>query len=875
MATYDISKVDFDPQKHYTSVRMQQGRVLTDDDWNENERIENEDKRRSLIDTVGTFGSPDDGFRIEKTSLSVVGGKIDFQIDKGTLYLGGLRLELDAIEKYRSQKDWLLQVATDNPAPTVADLRALTGQERFDLVYIEAWQQAVSAFEDTALFEPALGGPDTTTRVRNMRQVKIQSNIGFEECSDAWEALKTLWQTGHLGIVNREHERMRDTSLCVSFVPTTPPQDLCTPSVSGGYLGAENQAIRIQLTKNNRFTWGFDNASTLYRAKLEDSGKTVKLLTDPKDQYHWPLSGQVVEILPWSAELPNGEKIAAQSGHLTKVQDSYNPDLEKFTIVNPATAVTGQDFVFVRIWYRGDDLTSVAEISFTVGTSVPLGHTGLAITITGTDFVPEDFWVIAARPETPHQVIPWALTPILGAPLPSSLGMPPLGVRRFFAPLAVIHWTIDNNGQTVKGEIIHDCRKPFLPLTSQHDCCECPLPRVGWQKLFDKYKDGEDICVCFQNGVYELDKTIILRNKGNIKFTGAGQGSKIIVRGTEAAVAFDNCKDILIRDLSVSSNFSGHTNSKAEHDKEDKTFEKYRLNGVVTIQGCDNALLENLTLSCKDKNLEYDKREATCLTVKGGMDDKKNIVKPATITLINSQINIGYMQTGVLIIDATKSHIEANKLKPNLINSKNPDRRFIANQGIVIAGSIIDNVHIKDNVISKVVQGIHVGASNNKQSVKRIYAAGTVIISGNSLECQLMPNYLKEKHGIFVGNCNSLVINENYVKLNIFTGRQILPPMNGIRVYGYFGKRIIVKDNHLEGFGFDIRKEVRSNITSPNYGIFIKYLRNIMTPRWWILEANVTEHIRIEGPYPKIEGNEPLFRTPKMIYADRWRKIKQ
>ena len=36
MATFDISRINFNPKKHYDSVRMQQGRVLTDDDWNEN-----------------------------------------------------------------------------------------------------------------------------------------------------------------------------------------------------------------------------------------------------------------------------------------------------------------------------------------------------------------------------------------------------------------------------------------------------------------------------------------------------------------------------------------------------------------------------------------------------------------------------------------------------------------------------------------------------------------------------------------------------------------------------------------------------------------------------------------------------------------------
>ena len=43
--TGDISAYLFNPRQNYTSVRLQQGRVITDVDWNENERI-GDDRRR-------------------------------------------------------------------------------------------------------------------------------------------------------------------------------------------------------------------------------------------------------------------------------------------------------------------------------------------------------------------------------------------------------------------------------------------------------------------------------------------------------------------------------------------------------------------------------------------------------------------------------------------------------------------------------------------------------------------------------------------------------------------------------------------------------------------------------------------------------------
>ena len=43
---------------------------------------------------------------------------------------------------------------------------------------------------------------------------------------------------------------------------------------------------------------------------------------------------------------------------------------------------------------------------------------------------PGDFWIIAARPESPAKVVPWAL----------ETGRLAEGIRRFYAPLGLIHW---------------------------------------------------------------------------------------------------------------------------------------------------------------------------------------------------------------------------------------------------------------------------------------------------------------------------------------------------------------------------------------------------------------------------------------------------
>ena len=89
MATGDISRDAFDPGKHYSGVRMQQGRVITDDDWNDNERIEDEDHRRTRVDIIGPAGSPDNGFRIENPTI-VNNNHINFDI----MYSGYLPFDI-------------------------------------------------------------------------------------------------------------------------------------------------------------------------------------------------------------------------------------------------------------------------------------------------------------------------------------------------------------------------------------------------------------------------------------------------------------------------------------------------------------------------------------------------------------------------------------------------------------------------------------------------------------------------------------------------------------------------------------------------------------------------------------------------------------
>ena len=533
MATTDLSRSATDFRKHYASWRMQQGRVLSDDEVNDGVRLAQESERRTNVDVIGATGSPDDGFLITNPATS--SGVASFDIGSGTLYLGGLRLDMEVPEPYVAQLDWLEQGAADAIPPL-----ALGQTERFDLVYVEALQHAVSGVEDSELLEVALGGPDGGTRIRTMRRVKVMAAVSAADCHQAWSDLAA--KLAGEGTLNDELELVPDVTLTVGFVPGGDPDDLCSPPVAGGYLGAENQAIRVQLVDADHFTWGFDNAAPLYRVRVGTNAngqrRVITMITEPRDQAHWPLAGQIVELLPWSEALPNWEKTAELAGLLARVDGSYDPDTQKFTIDTAVPSGFGEawksrpdkislaptpddEFFFLRVWNRGSDTTSDPAVSFTAGTPVTLGHTGLNVTINGTQRPATCHWIIAARPASPNRVVPWQL----------ESGRKPHGYRRFLAPLAVIHWQA--GGGSMTGEVVSDCRQTFPPLTRIRTCCTYTVgDGVNSQGHYASIQaavdhlppDGGEVCVL--PGLYH--ENVVIDSRRNITIHGCGRRSQVV-----------------------------------------------------------------------------------------------------------------------------------------------------------------------------------------------------------------------------------------------------------------------------------------------------------------------------------------------------------
>ncbi|MCB1889108.1 MAG: hypothetical protein KDH20_15985 [Rhodocyclaceae bacterium] len=148
-----ISRDSHRPDRHYSSVRLQQGRMIVDADWNELADIGRQRLDDALDDAVRSGAPRDAGVRLFLSGSGL-------RLSPGRLYADGVPAVLDG-----TASGVLLTAQPDYPnAPPLpgGDLR----------IYADVWERSVSALEDPELMDPGLHGADTASRGRTMLQVK-------------------------------------------------------------------------------------------------------------------------------------------------------------------------------------------------------------------------------------------------------------------------------------------------------------------------------------------------------------------------------------------------------------------------------------------------------------------------------------------------------------------------------------------------------------------------------------------------------------------------------------------------------------------------------------------------------------------------------
>jgi len=448
----DFTRTTFDPQRHFSSVRMQQGRVQLDADWNEQLDITAHRVETEAVDLIGRCGAPlhDAGLQIAATAADLpprqqtAAGALTFR--PGDLYVSAGRFYVDGILCENEQP----VLATGQPdLPADAEI-VLVGknwvklvpppQAGLYLVYVDVWQRHLTAIEAPHVLETALGGPDTCTRTKTVWQVKLCEGSVCPD--DAFLTERAAWL----------HVTEKPTGkLSARAEPGAVSSDPCIVAPGAGYRRLENQLYRVEVHKsgnlgNATFKWSRDNGSILTTWESK-AGNDLTVGSIGRDKPLGFAAGQWVELTD------DDRDQLGQSGTLVQLTKAEG----KVLTINPATATGPVDLASfktnpkIRRW----------DSAGPVGIEVPGGNQGfipleggVEVKFSDGTYRAGDYWLIPARTTTGD--VEWPKDPSNNnAPIPQ----PPDGIEHHYCSLAVAEF---NAGQwTIKS----DCRKLFPPVT--------------------------------------------------------------------------------------------------------------------------------------------------------------------------------------------------------------------------------------------------------------------------------------------------------------------------------------------------------------------------------------------------------------------------
>jgi hypothetical protein len=414
----DFSRSTHRDTNRYSSVRLQQGRVLLDAEWNEQADLGLQRERTASIDVIGRTGAPKHApgeFRQFQVALADEGR--DLILAPGHIYVDGLRCE--------NHRDEGTRLSRQPDLPGVA----LPVDDGLFAVYLDVWERHVTAVDQSpggfpALREVALGGPDTATRV----QVLWQARLVETEEKGCGAFVAPPAPTGRL--------RAR-------AVAGEDASNDCLVPQGGGYRRLENQLYRVEIhdTLDNapRFKWSRDNGSIVSRVlAVDDVAKTIRVEDPGRDDVLGFASARFVELTDEARVLRN------EPGLLLEVQTVLGDEVTVVIPVNTGLAVGSQPTL--RRWDGVGTIQAGAPIDLEDGVQVEFDA--------GT-FAPGDYWQIPARTLTGR--VEW---PLDDNDPPQPVFERRHGTDHHYCALAAVRF-----GGGVFSNLA-DCRPLFPPLTA-------------------------------------------------------------------------------------------------------------------------------------------------------------------------------------------------------------------------------------------------------------------------------------------------------------------------------------------------------------------------------------------------------------------------
>lgn len=502
----DYSRNSFDPAKQFSLVRLQQGRLLTDADFNEQGDLLRLDHRRAATDIIGPAGFPqgDAGFALAFNAA--LGG---FVIGGGSGYVAGRHVVSDGTRELAIKRKsgtgtdtrWIVE---QGPALAVGDILALAangsgaihrvthseanpdGEAEFRLdpaltpqsttkawlveavdpadaplptaagrylAYLEAWDAAVTSIDDPALLEVAFDGPDTSTRDVTRWKVGFVSQAELVARGLASAPLTCADVEG--GIDLQGVKASLAARATISATETGP----CTLPPDSGYRSVENHLYRVEIHTASglakpHYKWSRDNAMHRTRyALIEDGGLVADSLG--RDDVTKLKVGDWIEIRDDAALAANRAgffgligDVSGQRLILSELRSAA--DLSVMTAGSAPNIAALPPSATIQRWEGGlpveaDPAAGWGELEL-----------GVEVRFQPGAMLHGDFWTVPARSLTGD--VEWPQHAVTGAPL----DLLPDGLDRGYAPLAIVER--DASGAWV---VLSDCRPIFAPLTDQ------------------------------------------------------------------------------------------------------------------------------------------------------------------------------------------------------------------------------------------------------------------------------------------------------------------------------------------------------------------------------------------------------------------------
>ena len=451
----DYSRWAFDPRNDTAAVLQQQGRILTDADWNEQAAATGRRIQAEALDVVGRAGVPAE--TPDAFNFTVAFGEASIGTGRAYVTVSWPKTTAPAPPPNGFQRwlSWRAPVRR-RTAPSPIFLAAPAAGARKVAMYLKVWRRELTAIEDPKLIEPALG-IDTTTRLQTIWQVKP---VSVPDDFDPKQPLPTIPSF-------RVAEPPAEARLTIATTATELDPNPCQILPTGGYSGVENQLYRVEVHNPGpagtaTFKWSRDNATVAARiTKIPDLDRLVVDRLGP-DKHLSLQAGEWIEIIDDARELVTKpgvmrriKSVDEDTRTVVLTEDLAAGDFE----VDDQGVPAAQSKLRVRRWDHGDTMrdengTAVADAIAADGTIIiPAAATALilehGITVSFStqpaqpvegEFRTGDYWLIAARTDDPkgHEA---ALEP-------------PRGIHAHYAALALID-----------GADIKDLRNVFPPLT--------------------------------------------------------------------------------------------------------------------------------------------------------------------------------------------------------------------------------------------------------------------------------------------------------------------------------------------------------------------------------------------------------------------------